>query len=290
MPRAIFEDIVIEKFEDVTSLAFCKYTSIRFFELLFIEKGSGVLMINDHRVNYSDNQIFILIPNDQYKFEIETPTTVSAVKFLNSFFGDMMSDENQAQRKQWFKKIETILHAANRASHLEFLSKVDESSILSLFTVLCNEYNDESLKSETVLKHTLHSILHIISRNVNFVITNEVDSSSVADSKIQGMINYIHYHIHDADKLSKRELADEFNISENYVSQYFKMKTGIGLKKYILNYKLKLAETRLKYTNLTVSEISHELGFTDSSHLDKTFIAYKGMSARAYQTSIKGSK
>ena len=38
MPRTIFENIVINKFEDVTTLAFCQYTSIRFFEILFIQK------------------------------------------------------------------------------------------------------------------------------------------------------------------------------------------------------------------------------------------------------------
>lgn len=284
MPRTIFENIVINKFENVTTLAFCQYTSIRFFEILFIEKGSGTLIINNHRVTYNDNQIFILIPSDQYSFEIETPTTVSAVKFLNSFFGNMLADENQAQRKQWFKKIETILHGADRTSHLEFQSKTDESSMLSLFTVLCNEYNDEHLKSETVLKSTLHSILYIISRNVGFV------STDITDSKIQGIINYIHYHIHDSEKLSKKALSNQFHISKNYISQYFKSKMGIGLKKYILNYKLKLAETRLKHTNLTVSEIAQELGFTDSSHLDKTFMAYKGMTAKNYQTHIEDSK
>ncbi len=76
MPRTIFENIVIQKFEGVTALAFCQYTPIRFFEILFIEKGSGTLIINNHRVAYNDNQIFILIPSDQYNLEIETPTTV----------------------------------------------------------------------------------------------------------------------------------------------------------------------------------------------------------------------
>lgn len=284
MPRTIFENIVIKKFKDVTALAFCQYTPIRFFEILFIEKGSGTLIINNHRVAYNDNQIFIFIPSDQYNFEIKTPTTVSAVKFLNSFFGDMLSDENKAQRKQWFKKIETILHGANRTSHLNFQSKTDESSILSLFTVLCNEYNDENLKSETILKSVLHSILHLISRNVDFV------STDITDSKIQGIINYIHHYVHDSEKLSKKELSNQFHISENYISQYFKSNMGIGLKKYILNYKLKLAETRLKYTNSTVSEIAHELGFTDSSHLDKTFKVYKGMTAKNYQANLEDSQ
>ncbi|WP_298518652.1 AraC family transcriptional regulator [uncultured Kordia sp.] len=281
MPRTIFENIVIEKFEETMFLAFCKYMPIRFFEILFIEKGAGTLVINEHKVRYNDNQIFILIPNDKYNFEIEQPTSVSTIKFLYSFFNNSSFDENHTQRKEWFKKIETILHSANRTSHITLQSKTDESSIYSLFTVLCNEYNDDHLKNEAILKSTLHSILHIISRNVSFV------SLKITDSKIQDIINYIHYHIHDSKKLSKKEIAHQFHLSENYVSEFFKREMDISLKKYILTYKIKLAETRLKYTDLTVTEIAQELGFTDSSHLDKTFQSYKGMTAGNYKISLK---
>ncbi|WP_108804270.1 helix-turn-helix transcriptional regulator [Aquimarina sp. Aq107] len=283
MPRTIFQNIVIQKFEEATSLAFCKYTPIRFFEILHIEKGTGTIIINNHKVSYSDNQLFILIPSDQYNLEIETPTTVSAIKFLNSFFSSSSLEENELQRKEWFRRIETILHSANRTSNLGLQFNTDQSSLNSLFTVLCNEYNDENLKNEVVLKSTMHTILHIISRNVNFI------SSKMSSSKIQEIINYIHSNIHDSEKLTKKELADQFHISENYISQYFKNKMNIGLKKYILNYKLKLAETRLKYTDLTVTEISQELGFIDSSHLDKTFLSYKGITAKKYKDSLKTS-
>lgn len=284
MPRTIFEDIVIKRYEEASALAFCQYTPIRFFEILFIEKGKGELIINGHKVAYNDNQIFIFIPNDKYNFKIEEPTTVSAIKFLNNFFANFLVDNNnKEQRKKWFKKIETILHSANRTSEVKFASKNEEISISSLFTVLCNEYNDNSLKNESVLKATLHAILHILSRNVNYI------NTKTPTSKIQDIINYLHYNIHDSEKLSKKSLATQFNISENYVSQYFKREMGVGLKNYILNYKITLAETRLTHTDLTVSEIASELGFTDSSHLDKTFVSYKKFTTGAYRTATKNN-
>ncbi|RKN03303.1 AraC family transcriptional regulator, partial [Aquimarina sp. AD1] len=160
MPRTIFQNIVIQKFEEATSLAFCKYTPIRFFEILHIEKGTGTIVINNHKVKYSDNQLFILIPSDQYNLEIETPTTVSAVKFLNSFFSSSSLEENELQRKEWFRRIEIILHSADRTSNLRLKFNTDQYSLNSLFSVLCNEYNDENLKNEVVLKSTMHTILH----------------------------------------------------------------------------------------------------------------------------------
>lgn len=42
MPRTIFENIVVKKLENVELIPMCEYTSIRFFEILYIEKGKGV--------------------------------------------------------------------------------------------------------------------------------------------------------------------------------------------------------------------------------------------------------
>ncbi|TYA84319.1 helix-turn-helix domain-containing protein [Seonamhaeicola marinus] len=281
MPRTIFENIVIQHFEKTSFLEFCQYTPIRFFEILQIQEGKGVLKINGHNVPYEKSQLFVFIPNDEYNFEIEEETTVSAVKFLYNFFNNFSGDNNQSQLKEWFKKIETILHGANRATNLKLRSETEKSSLLSLFKVLCNEYNDQTLRNEVILRNTLHSVLYIVSRNVDY------EFLKTGSSKIQEIVRYIHYYIHDANKISNAALADEFNISENYISQYFKKQMGLSLKKYILNYKIKLAETRLKYTDLTYSEIASELGFTDSSHLDKTFLSYKGITPSAYRQNQK---
>lgn len=281
MPRTIFENIVIEHYENAVSIGVCQYVPIRFFEILFIESGSGIININGYTMPYGDNQLFIFIPNDQYNFEIETPTTVSAIKFLNTYFTSSVIEEHRPQQKEWFKKIETILHSASRTSYISLQSTTEETTVRSLFTVLCNEYNNKNLQSETILKSTLHSLLHIITRNVSYV---DTDSNA---SKIQEIVNYIHQHIYDADGLSNKKMANEFNVSENYIGQYFKKQMGISLKKYILNYKIKLAETRLKYTDLTFTEIALELGFTDSSHLDKTFLSYKGITPSAFRLEHK---
>ncbi|MCH2033277.1 MAG: AraC family transcriptional regulator [Tenacibaculum sp.] len=281
MPRTIFENIVIQKFVETTSIAFCQYTAIRFFEILFIEKGSGKLNINGHNINYGDNQVFVFIPNDKYNFEIEAPTTVTAIKFLNNFFTKFTTDSDALHQKDWFKKIETILYSTNRVNNIKLSSERERNSISALFTVLLNEFTNNELKNELILKSTLQSLLHIISRNVS----HEVLKSE--SSKVQQIINYIHYNIHDATLISNQVIASEFNISKNYIGQFFKKQMGMSIKKYILNHKLKLAETRLKYTDYTLSEIALELGFTDSSHLDKTFISYKGVTASNYKLQLK---
>ncbi|WP_282035807.1 AraC family transcriptional regulator [Saccharicrinis aurantiacus] len=276
MPRSIFENIVIQNYKQETFFKDCKYAPIRFFEILFIEEGEGLLSINGHNVPYSAKQLFIFVPNDKYTFEVNTPTSVSTIKFLKSFFANVNANTDTAERIEWFKKIEILLYSTNRTASVEINTKGEEGSLYSLLSVMNEEYNNTH-GDKIIIKNMLNSILHIISRNVSYV------SSKTPSSKIQEIINYIHANIYHSELLTLKELANQFNVSENYIGQYFKKQMDITLKKYILNYKIKLGETRLKYTDLTLLEIASEFGFSDSSHLDKTFIAYKGMTAGAYR-------
>ena len=49
------------------------------------------------------------------------------------------------------------------------------------------------------------------------------------------------------------------------------------MQQYILNYKMKMVESRLLHTDMRINEIVEELGFTDESHLNRLFHKYKGV-------------
>lgn len=48
MARTILENIVTQQYKDQTFFSFCEYTNIRFFEILYFEKGisgkSGIVI------------------------------------------------------------------------------------------------------------------------------------------------------------------------------------------------------------------------------------------------------
>ncbi|WP_431217443.1 helix-turn-helix domain-containing protein [Puia sp. P3] len=48
-------------------------------------------------------------------------------------------------------------------------------------------------------------------------------------------------------------------------------------------YRLRLVETRLRYSTMRMSEIVDELGFTDESHLNRVFKKYRGLSPSAFR-------
>ncbi|SHK20652.1 AraC-type DNA-binding protein [Maribacter aquivivus] len=286
MPRTIIENIVIQEYKDQTFFEFCKYTTIRFFEIVYFEKGSGTIKINGKTVNYSANSIFVFVPDDIYIVNPESATTTVAIKFLKSFFrGDAPQNANLPVN-DWFRKIEGILNSeSHQLREMRFETESDKIHLLSLIKMVAAENDKKKSYDLFIIQNSLSVILHLIARNIQFL-NADMSARIVESSKIQQIINFIHANIYNSELLTTKNLAEEFHMADNYISEYFKKHTDVSLKKYILNYKLKLVETRLKYTDLQFSEIAMELGFTDSSHLNKTFQSYKGMTIGAYKASI----
>lgn len=286
MPRTIIENIVIQEYKDQTFFEFCKYTTIRFFEIVYFEKGSGTIKINGKTVNYSANSIFVFVPDDIYIVNPESATTTVAIKFLKSFFrGDAPQNANLPVN-DWFRKIEGILNSeSHQLREMRFETESDKIHLISLIKMVAAENDKKKSYDLFIIQNSLSVILHLIARNIQFL-NADVSTKIVESSKIQQIINFIHANIYNPELLTTKNLAEEFHMADNYISEYFKKHTDVSLKKYILNYKLKLVETRLKYTDLQFSEIALELGFTDSSHLNKTFQSYNGMTIGAYKASI----
>ncbi|MEO9893004.1 AraC family transcriptional regulator [Aurantibacter sp.] len=286
MPRTIIENIVIAQYKDQTFFEFCKYTTIRFFEIVYFEKGTGTIKINGKTISYSSNSIFVFIPDDIYIVNPETATSTIAIKFLKSFFRSTSPQNVNLPVNDWFRKIEEILNSeSHQLREMQFETDADRSHLVSLVNMVATEYLNKQSFDIFIIQNSLSVILHLIARNIQFINTSE-SVKEVKSSKIQQIINYIHSNIYNSDLLHTKNLAEEFHMADNYISEYFKKHTDVSLKKYIINYKLKLVETRLKYTDLQFSEIAIELGFTDSSHLNKTFQSYKGMTIGAYKASI----
>lgn len=285
MPRTILENIVIQQYKDETFFTFCQYTTIRFFEIVYIEKGDGTIKINGNTVQYSSNSVFVFIPDDIYIIQAESATTVTAIKFLKTFFRNTSSQNATLPVNDWFRKIEEILNSeSHQLREMQFETTLDRAHLVSLINMVATEYLNKQSNDIFIIQNSLSVILHLIARNIQYI--NAETIKELKSSKIQQIINYIHSNIYNSELLSTKSLAEEFHMANNYISEYFKKHTDVSLKKYILNYKVKLVETRLKYTDLQDSEIALELGFTDSSHLNKIFKSYKGISLSAYKANL----
>lgn len=93
--------------------------------------------------------------------------------------------------------------------------------------------------------------------------------------------DYIFSHLHE--KITMQELAEEINISPNYLSELFRKHEGISFTDFVMKEKIALAKNMLIYSPYSYIEISTYLGFSSQSHLGKQFKAITGMTLKQFR-------
>lgn len=252
-----------------------------FFEIVQILEGSGTREVNNNHFPYHKGSIFLFTPMDCRGLDIETPTRFCSIRFSEVFLGQCKTTGERERTAQWLQQLEHIFFHHNRFRELKIRKPEDCHMISELIKHMTEEYTDKPPLYEENLKHFVTLVLNILSRNI----TDEViaNNHTKTEPLINRMLVHIHQNIGNPEKLRIDHLAACFNLSANYVSEYFRKFTGESLQRYITQYKIRLVEQRLIHSPLTVSQIAGELGFTDESHLSRQFRKYNGQSPLAYR-------
>ncbi|MGE6753604.1 AraC family transcriptional regulator [Rossellomorea sp. NPDC071047] len=94
-------------------------------------------------------------------------------------------------------------------------------------------------------------------------------------------IEYIHQHYKES--LSLDTLAAIEHYHPAYYSSWFKRKTGKSPKIYITELRLQEAKHLLLTTTWSISAISEEIGFENSSSFTRWFVKWEGTTPQAYR-------
>jgi len=249
-----------------------------FFELIYVEKGSGYQCINQHEFKYREGNIFLLPPLDCHSFKISEPSRFYFVRFTDHYF---VCDNGLADYKLWFDRIAYILANYNRVPGDIISSDREREFIINNIKSIYEEYSASDGYSNSIIAGAVVSILNILARCVE---KRYVDKANEEDSRFGEVLRYINTHIDEGEKLRAPHLAERFGISKSYVSEYFKKQAGTSLADYILKSKLRIAETKILHTDLSLKEIAYQLAFTDSSHLSKSFKKVYGMTIKEFKS------
>ena len=128
-------------------------------------------------------------------------------------------------------------------------------------------------------------ILEEINENMAIDFTEAVresrDNITGYPKVIRKCLTYLRIHQHE--NVSLEELGLEAGLTPKYLSSLFQKVTGEKLHGYQLRKKLDEAESLLKYSEMSYSDISQSLGFSSQSHFSSAFKKYAGMTPRQYR-------
>lgn len=219
----------------------------------------------------------MLPPLDCHSFEIKQASKFHFIRFTDHYF---LKNESLTDYNAWFDKIAYILANYNKVAGDIIASERDREFIIKNIKFIHQEYLLSDAYSEAIIMRTLASIIDILARSIE---KRYIKQANDLDSRFGKILRYIHTHLLENEKLRVSYLADKFHLSKTYFSEYFKKQAGISLAEYILKSKLRIVETKVLHTDLSLKEIAFQLNFTDSSHLAKSFKKVYGITVKEFK-------
>lgn len=105
--------------------------------------------------------------------------------------------------------------------------------------------------------------------------------SKLPPQKLQQAIAHIHNRLEQDVTLS--ELAAVVQMSPYRFARAFKQSTGLPPHQYLLSQRIERAQILLRETQLSIADISYQLGFASQSHFTATFRRFTTVTPKAYR-------
>jgi len=259
-----------------------------FFELVQVKEGTGTRHVNYNLLPYNKGDIFIFTPSDCRAFFEQTATHLCSIRFSNQFLTQCKDEIQREQIADWLNNLEKTVSQQNQLSTFIVHSQSDAKMLANLFDNVQLEFNNKGIYYQDNLQQMLSVMLNILVRNVT-VARLTVGNKDAAFPLIDRILDHIHHNIGSQEKLRIGYIAKCFHLSVNYTGEYFRKMTGESLREYLGQYRLKLVQQRLLQTQLTISEIAHEFGYSDESHLNRQFKKFACMSPTGFRSQLTDS-
>ena len=159
----------------------------------------------------------------------------------------------------------------------------DTDQIKEIFISLCEHYNTGITNDDILLQSLILKLIYILSENSASVIKSTPKSNN--HKTIERTLEYINNNL-TAD-LTLESLASTANFNAIYFHKLFKASTGKTLHEYVEDQRIKKSINLLISTNLTLTQIAYECGFSSQSYFSYAFKKKIGSTPREYAKKIQ---
>jgi len=132
----------------------------------------------------------------------------------------------------------------------------------------------------------LNAILELLHQTYTDYLNKNISVYNIKDPQVWVSLILQQIHSHYQENISLITLSHYIHINKTTVSKRFKEITGYSVMEYIIRHRIQCALYSLSTTEIRVSEIAKECGFSDEAYFIKQFKARIGTTPLEYRKSI----
>lgn len=245
-----------------------------FFEVLYLQKGSGYHVIDGNKYEIKPPCVFFMSPGQAHKLELSHDIEGYIFIFTADFYLLNRSNQNSLIEFPFFYTI----HQDNPPLFL------NEESDIQFFEALFRQGVTEISRSEGYSVEMLRSVLDLILTTC--AARYQVPENLLSKGRGQILVKRFFHLVEENHQknLSLSQYADMIGITPNHLTQTVKTLTGKTSSQIIKAKQLLEIKRLLVHTNLSVSEIASQLNFEDQSYFTKFFRRETGLTPIQYRT------
>lgn len=244
--------------------------------LFFVFSGTGQILANDTKYDFSDNTAIFLPPRTKYRISLRQTGKPFSILIFNF---DLVDDFSHLADSLGTASEQSFIPERSPSYALpEPFSNIMVQTIPGLYDPLKGCITDFLTKppyyretASAVLKRCLFELIRTY-------------GDDAASHMVGQITDYIHRHYAEPS-LTNEQIAEQFGYHPYYLSQLFKEKTDRTLHSYLLYYRIRVAKDYLITTDLDINTISWKCGFNSCAYFIKQFRQHTGITPRQYRKS-----
>ena len=241
-------------------------------EIIYVRSGSFNVIIEGEEYEAAGGSVFFVNPGELHFMGSTIPgvdyhTLLFPLEFISFQTDDLLETEFFLP----LRNHELLLH--HNLSH--------EKSCPDIISLIREILSVRQLPNTLSGHFRLRILLLSLIQKIASCGTINPMGSKRNDPMQREILTYLQYNY--TEPLRLETLAEQFHLSEKYLSRYFKQHFHLTLTQYLMHLRLTHACHLLESTSLPVTEVALQSGFSNVSHFIRSFHASFRMSPLQYR-------
>lgn len=240
-------------------------------EIIYVLRGPGTISLDVNYAVYSikSNDIFVMNPLELHHILLEDHAVLLSLTISNDFAVTL------------FPELET--RTIDCRSFLYSESQQDTFDIIRIkFSRIFNAYNKQGYELQTSIRLYLAEIIADLVEYYSINKEKSIMHKNGQDGLLK-VIDYMHYHYEE--NITLKAMSEKTFLSMTYLSHLFKKQMHTTFTQYLNTIRLQHAVTLLK-RDITITELSEQVGFASTNAFIKTFKKHYGMTPGQYKSEL----
>ena len=262
-----------------------------FYAFYIVQAGQGIHLIDQHPYTIVRGDAYVLPPGTTHAYQHYQMLEIDAFYFQCHLFSSEELVALGALHKIWNLLIRTenlSLTKSMSCAHRLHLSPEHHREVNEMIAEIGTEYNKKETASVLLTRNHLFRLFVTIARQhmpiEKEVAEHEENQEETESPNIARILRICEEHFQEP--LTVPQLASLLYLSPSRLSEIFAREVGVSPATYIRRLRLEHAQTLLRTTSLSITEIAYRAGFGDGPHLARTFKSALHITPTSYRATF----